>query len=77
MKKQLAILAAGAMIMGLAACGSAPKENQTTPTPEESTAPVVESFSAEYEMVGTTSAGKPKNDTFIFEGKRPTASSQS
>ena len=28
---------------------------------------MVESFSAEYEMVGTTSAGKPKNDTFIFE----------
>ena len=26
-------------------------------------------FSAEYEMKGTTSAGKPKNDTFIFEGK--------
>ena len=28
-----------------------------------------ETFSAEYEMVGTTSAGLPKNDTFIFEGK--------
>ncbi|MBP3428491.1 MAG: FMN-binding protein [Clostridia bacterium] len=28
-----------------------------------------ETFSAEYEMKGTTSAGKPKNDTFIFEGK--------
>ncbi len=26
-------------------------------------------FAAEYEMKGTTSAGKPKNDTFIFEGK--------
>lgn len=26
-------------------------------------------FSAEYEMKGTTSAGKPKNDTFVFEGK--------
>ena len=26
-------------------------------------------FSAEYEMKGTTFAGKPKNDTFIFEGK--------
>ena len=25
-------------------------------------------FAAEYEMAGTTSAGKPKNDTFIFEG---------
>ena len=29
----------------------------------------VETFSAEYEMVGTTSAGLPKNDTFIFEGE--------
>lgn len=28
-----------------------------------------ETFSATYEMVGTTSAGLPKNDTFIFEGK--------
>lgn len=26
-------------------------------------------FSAEYEMKGTTSAGKPKNDAFVFEGK--------
>ena len=32
-------------------------------------APKVETFSAEYEMQGTTSAGKPKNDTFIFEGE--------
>lgn len=54
---------------GLTACASTPKEDTPTPTPEESTAPVVESFSAEYEMDGTTSAGKPKNDTFIFEGK--------
>jgi hypothetical protein len=30
---------------------------------------VVESFAAEYEMVGTTSAGLPKNDTFVFEGE--------
>ena len=29
----------------------------------------VETFSAEYEMKGTTSAGLPKNDTFIFEGE--------
>lgn len=27
----------------------------------------VETFSAEYEMVGTTSSGQPKKDTFIFE----------
>lgn len=30
---------------------------------------MVESFAAEYEMVGTTSAGLPKNDTFVFEGE--------
>ena len=30
---------------------------------------MVEPFSAEYDMKGTTSAGKPKNDTFIFEGE--------
>lgn len=29
----------------------------------------METFSAEYEMVGTTSSGQPKNDTFIFEGE--------
>ena len=29
----------------------------------------VEPFSAQYEMVGTTSSGQPKNDTFIFEGE--------
>ncbi len=69
MKKLLAILAACAMALGLTACASTPKETTTTPTPEESTTPVVESFSAEYDIVGTTSAGKPKNDTFIFEGK--------
>lgn len=27
-----------------------------------------ETFSAEYEMAGTTSSGQSKNDTFIFEG---------
>ena len=69
MKKLLTVLAACAMAMGLTACSSTPKENTTTPTPEGSTAPVVESFAAEYEMVGTTSAGLPKNDTFVFEGE--------
>lgn len=49
------------MFFGLAACTS---ENE----PEQTKEPVVETFSAEYEMKGTTSAGKPKNDTFIFEG---------
>ena len=53
----------------LSACGGKPQENPT-PTPGESQpqGPVVEEFSAEYEMFGTTSAGLPKNDTFIFEG---------
>ena len=69
MKKLLTVLAACAMAMGLTACSSTPKENTTTPTPQGSTAPVVESFAAEYEMMGTTSAGLPKNDTFVFEGE--------
>jgi len=55
MKKLIVILLAAFMIAG---CSSTPKKE-----------PVVEQFSAEYEMVGTTSAGKPKNDTFIFEGE--------
>lgn len=69
MKKLLAVLSALAMVLGLAACSNTPAKTDPTPAPEDSAAPVVESFSAEYEMTGTTSAGKPKNDTFIFEGK--------
>lgn len=56
---------------GLTACSSKPAEPTSTPaatTPAKEEAKT-ESFSAEYEMKGTTSSGKPKNDTFIFEGK--------
>lgn len=60
-KKNLIILPALALLLGLTACG--PKEQD-----EPKTDPVVEEFAAAYEMKGTTSAGKPKNDTFIFEG---------
>lgn len=42
---------------------------EVTPTPVHSEpAPATDTFSAEYEMIGTTSSGQPKNDTFIFEG---------
>ena len=77
MKKKLAASAlALALIIGLSACGTpttteSPKPSATpsvTPSAPVSTAPVKETFAAEYEMKGTTSSGKPKNDTFIFEG---------
>ncbi|MGL5979196.1 MAG: FMN-binding protein [Erysipelotrichaceae bacterium] len=53
-RKLLSAVAASTMLLSLAACSSSP---------------VVETFAAEYEMVGTTSSGAPKNDTFIFEGE--------
>lgn len=52
-KKMFAAAAALTLAFGVSACGKAPE---------------VKSFAAEYEMKGTTSAGKPKNDTFLFEG---------
>ena len=53
MKKTLAlIIALMMMLMAL------PSFAETT----------VENFDVEYEMKGTTSSGKPKNDTFIFKG---------
>ena len=52
--------------LSLALLGACTSPSEPTPTPDAG--PVVENFSAEYEMTGTTSAGKPKNDTFIFEG---------
>ena len=72
-KKITALLLTAGLALSLAACGGktpdpTPTPDAPTPTPSEATGPVVENFSAEYEMVGTTSAGKPKNDTFIFEG---------
>lgn len=41
----------------------------TTPATTTPTTGNVVPFSAHYEMMGTTSAGLPKNDTFIFEGE--------
>ncbi len=54
MKKALSILIALMLLVSIAALA---EESQVVP------------FSAEYEMVGTTSAGAAKNDTFIFEGE--------
>ena len=54
MKKLLTLLLALALLASAAALADGGK---------------VEPFSAVYEMKGTTSAGKPKNDTFIFEGE--------
>lgn len=54
MKKLLTLLLTLALLVSAAALAEGGK---------------VEPFSAEYEMKGTTSAGKPKNDTFIFEGE--------
>ena len=82
-RKLLAALLATILVLSLAACSadsgetaqpttSAAEEttvSETEAPPETEAGPVVETFSAEYEMVGTTSAGLPKNDTFIFEGE--------
>ena len=79
----MAALLATILVLSLAACSADSGETAqpTTSAAEETTVseteapteteagPVVETFSAEYEMVGTTSAGLPKNDTFIFEGE--------
>ena len=54
MKKVCSLLLVLALMLSVSACAEGAK---------------VETFSAEYEMVGTTSAGLPKNDTFIFEGE--------
>ncbi len=65
--KKTYLLAAAVLVAGCAspAVSSAPQNSSAGSEAE----PVVETFSAEYEMVGTTSAGLPKNDTFIFEGE--------
>ena len=82
-RKLMAALLATILVLSLAACSADSGETAqpTTSAAEETTVseteapteteagPVVETFSAEYEMVGTTSAGLPKNDTFIFEGE--------
>ncbi|MBQ4342636.1 MAG: hypothetical protein IJC38_01975, partial [Erysipelotrichaceae bacterium] len=67
MKKLFALLAASALVLSLGACANNSAADDSNN--QDETTPVVEEFSAEYEMKGTTSAGKPKNDTFVFEGK--------
>lgn len=56
----------------LSACSSTTTSTTTTETPvttSNATTGEVVPFSAHYEMFGTTSAGLPKNDTFIFDGE--------
>lgn len=67
MKKLLTLLAVCAMALSLGACSSNTATDDSND--QNDSTPVVEEFAAEYEMKGTTSAGKPKNDTFVFEGK--------
>ena len=67
MKKLLTVLAVFAMVLSLGACANNSTADDSNKQDDKT--PVVEEFAAEYEMKGTTSAGKPKNDTFIFEGK--------
>ena len=79
-KKLLSSALALALTLGLSACGTPAAGNSPTPSASPSATPaatpsatapagpVKETFAAEYEMKGTTSSGKPKNDTFIFEG---------
>lgn len=69
MKRKLIFLLAAAALLMQSACSGNPSSSQSeTESESETKEPVVETFSAEYEMKGTTSAGLPKNDTFIFEG---------
>lgn len=56
--KLIVILTALTLTLGLTSCATETKEKT----------PVVATFATEYEMKGTTSAGLPKSDTFIFEG---------
>ncbi len=57
-KKLVAAITFLSFVLGLTACG----------TKEVAQEPVLDTFAVEYELKGTTSAGKPKSDTFIFEG---------
>ncbi len=68
--KRLSMLLVLAMVLTLSACSNTESnEETTTATPTTETTANVETFGAEYEMVGTTSSGAPKNDTFIFNGE--------
>lgn len=69
MKRKLIFLLAAFALLMQSACSSNSSSSQSdSGSDSETNEPVVETFSAEYEMKGTTSAGLPKNDTFIFEG---------
>ncbi len=65
MRKIISLMLIAALSLSLAACSSATEETTEETTQTEA---VVETFTTEYEMKGTTSSGKPKNDTFIFNG---------
>ncbi len=69
MKKLVSLLVSLVLVAGLVGCSSETETAETTPTPEATEeVSATQTFSAEYEMLGTTSSGNPKNDTFIFEG---------
>ncbi|MDY5252101.1 MAG: FMN-binding protein [Erysipelotrichaceae bacterium] len=71
-KKFLKGLLAAGMLVSMSACAKPQDDAQKSAdasAPTETNDPATQTpFSAEYEMMGTTSAGLPKNDTFIFEG---------
>lgn len=76
MKKKLIITVTAVILaLGLASCGTDKEEPVETPevgvedSSNEEDEVVSKPFAAEYEMKGMTSAGVPKSDTFIFEGK--------
>lgn len=64
MKKLLVL----SLCFALVGCTS-DSQNDPKETITPNTSGQVETFDAEYEMVGTTSSGNPKNDTFIFKGE--------
>ena len=66
--KKLIALAALAAVLGLSACATETTEPEATPTPTPSAEAVVEDFSAEYIVTGTSHSGHTYEDTYIFEG---------
>ncbi len=68
MKKIIALMLALALSTSLVACSTSTEETTQTTQTTQTTDAVVETFTTEYEMKGTTSSGNPKNDTFIFNG---------
>ena len=70
--KRFSVLALSFLLAGCASGTTTPSETTAstqTPSASETTTGNVVPFSAHYEMKGTTSAGLPKNDTFIFDGE--------